>query len=314
MENQVKKNLDKHHLDQEKDDREKKHMNRIRRIRTILRALFLITIGTLIYSAGISLLIDPNDLAPGGVSGISIMLSRFTPIPTGTWILIINIPLLVFGWWKLGRKFIIKTCYATVMTSLFTNLLSTIPPVTNDLICAVVLGGIAVGTGIGLVFRAGGTTGGMDIIVKLLRLKYPYLKSGSIFLVLDMLVVIASGFVFQNLTLAVYAGIVIALDAKVMDVILYGQDEARLIYIISDKHVQIASRLMEELNIGVTYLEGEGAYTEKNKMIILCATRKQRSPEVINIVKEEDARAFLIVSSANEIFGEGYKSYWSEQL
>ncbi len=305
MENQVKKNLDKHHLDQEKDDREKKHMNRIRRIRTILRALFLITIGTLIYSAGISLLIDPNDLAPGGVS-------RFTPIPTGTWILIINIPLLVFGWWKLGRKFIIKTCYATVMTSLFTNLLSTIPPVTNDLICAVVLGGIAVGTGIGLVFRAGGTTG--DIIVKLLRLKYPYLKSGSIFLVLDMLVVIASGFVFQNLTLAVYAGIVIALDAKVMDVILYGQDEARLIYIISDKHVQIASRLMEELNIGVTYLEGEGAYTEKNKMIILCATRKQRSPEVINIVKEEDARAFLIVSSANEIFGEGYKSYWSEQL
>ena len=172
MENQVKKNLDKHHLDQEKDDREKKHMNRIRRIRTILRALFLITIGTLIYSAGISLLIDPNDLAPGGVSGISIMLSRFTPIPTGTWILIINIPLLVFGWWKLGRKFIIKTCYATVMTSLFTNLLSTIPPVTNDLICAVVLGGIAVGTGIGLVFRAGGTTGGMDIIVKLLRLKY----------------------------------------------------------------------------------------------------------------------------------------------
>lgn len=314
MENQVKNHLDKQHHDQEKNDRGKKHTDRIRRIRTILRALFLITIGTLIYSAGISLLIDPNDLAPGGVSGISIMLSRFTPIPTGTWILIINIPLLAFGWWKLGRKFIIKTCYATVMTSLFTNLLSTIPPVTNDLICAVVLGGIAVGTGIGLVFRAGGTTGGMDIIVKLLRLKYPYLKSGSIFLALDMLVVIASGFVFQNLTLAVYAGIVIALDAKVMDVILYGQDEARLIYIISDKHVQIASRLMEELNIGVTYLEGEGAYTEKNKMIILCATRKQRSPEVINIVKEEDARAFLIVSSANEIFGEGYKSYWSEQL
>ncbi|MDE6420071.1 MAG: YitT family protein, partial [Lachnospiraceae bacterium] len=123
-----------------------------------------------------------------------------------------------------------------------------------------------------------------------------------------------SGFVFQNLTLGVYAGIVIALDARVMDVILYGQDEARLIYIISDRHEQIAGRLMEEINIGVTYLEGEGAYTEKDKKIILCATRKQRSPEVINIVKEEDERAFLIVSSANEIFGEGYKSYWTEQL
>lgn len=301
--------------EQEKDLRRgKTGKNSLKRVRDAVRVYLMITIGTLIYSTGISLLLDPNNLAPGGVSGISIMLSRFTPITTGTWILIINIPLLAVGWWKLGRKFIIKTIYATVMTSLFTNLLGGVTPVTNDLICAVVLGGIAVGSGIGLVFRAGGTTGGMDIIVKLLRLKFPYLKSGSIFLALDMIVVIASGFVFQNLTLAVYAGIVIALDARVMDVILYGQDEARLIYIISDKHAQIAGRLMAELDIGVTYLEGEGAYTEKDKKIILCASRKQRSPEVINIVKEEDERAFLIVSSANEIFGEGYKSYWTEQL
>lgn len=301
--------------EQEKDLRRgKTGKNSLKRVRDAVRVYLMITIGTLIYSTGISLLLDPNNLAPGGVSGISIMLSRFTPVKTGTWILIINIPLLAIGWWKLGRKFIIKTIYATVMTSLFTNLLGSVTPVTNDLICAVVLGGIAVGSGIGLVFRAGGTTGGMDIIVKLLRLKFPYLKSGSIFLALDMIVVIASGFVFQNLTLAVYAGIVIALDARVMDVILYGQDEARLIYIISDKHAQIAGRLMAELDIGVTYLEGEGAYTEKDKKIILCASRKQRSPEVINIVKEEDERAFLIVSSANEIFGEGYKSYWAEQL
>lgn len=301
--------------EQEKDLRRgKTGKNSLKRVRDAVRVYLMITIGTLIYSTGISLLLDPNNLAPGGVSGISIMLSRFTPVKTGTWILIINIPLLAIGWWKLGRKFIIKTIYATVMTSLFTNLLGSVTPVTNDLICAVVLGGIAVGSGIGLVFRAGGTTGGMDIIVKLLRLKFPYLKSGSIFLALDMIVVIASGFVFQNLTLAVYAGIVIALDARVMDVILYGQDEARLIYIISDKHAQIAGRLMAELDIGVTYLEGEGAYTEKDKKIILCASRKQRSPEVINIVKEEDERAFLIVSSANEIFGEGYKSYWTEQL
>lgn len=301
--------------EQEKDLRRgKTGKNSLKRVRDAVRVYLMITIGTLIYSTGISLLLDPNNLAPGGVSGISIMLSRFTPVKTGTWILIINIPLLAVGWWKLGRKFIIKTIYATVMTSLFTNLLGSVTPVTNDLICAVVLGGIAVGSGIGLVFRAGGTTGGMDIIVKLLRLKFPYLKSGSIFLALDMIVVIASGFVFQNLTLAVYAGIVIALDARVMDVILYGQDEARLIYIISDKHAQIAGRLMAELDIGVTYLEGEGAYTEKDKKIILCASRKQRSPEVINIVKEEDERAFLIVSSANEIFGEGYKSYWTEQL
>ncbi len=274
----------------------------------------MMTIGALIYASGISLLLDPNDLAPGGVSGISIMLSRFTPVSTGTWILLINIPLLLLGWWKLGKKFIIKTCYATVMTAVFTNLLEKLQPFTKDPICAVVLGSIFVGGGIGLVFRAGGTTGGMDIVVKLLRLRFPYMKSGSIFLALDMIVVIASGFVFQNLTLGVYAGVVVVLNARIMDMILYGQDEAKLIYIISDRYHRIADRLLVELNIGVTYLEGEGAYTAKDKKIILCATRKQRSPEVIDIVKEEDANAFLIVSSANEIFGEGYKSYWSDRL
>lgn len=275
---------------------------------------FVITLGSLLYSVGLSLMLDPNNIAPGGVSGISVMLSRYTPIPTGTWILLINIPLLIVGWWKLGRKFIIKTCYATVMISIFTNLLGDARAFTNDLLCAVVLGSILCGGGIGLVFRAGGTTGGMDIVVKILRLRFPYLKSGSIFLALDMMVVVASGFVFADLTLGVYAGIVVVLNARIMDVILYGQDEAKLIYIISDRHGQIAERLMEELGIGVTYLEGEGAYTAKDKKIILCVTRKQRSVEVIDIVKEEDTNAFLIVSSANEIFGEGYKSYSAERL
>ncbi len=283
-------------------------------VKKMIRDLLMMTIGALIYSAGLSLLLDPNDIAPGGVSGIAIMLSRFTLLATGTWILLINIPLLLVGWWKLGKKFIIKTCYATVLVSLFTNMLGEIPVLTGDLFCATILGSICCGGGIGLVFRAGATTGGMDIIVKLLRLKFPYLKSGSIFLALDMVVVVASGFVFHNLILAVYAGIVVVLNARIMDVILYGQDEAKLIYVISDLHEQIAERLLAELDIGVTYLEGEGAYTATSKKIILCATRKQRSPEVIDIVKEEDENAFLIVSSANEIFGEGYKSYWAERL
>lgn len=283
-------------------------------VKNLLCDYFVITLGSLLYSVGLSLMLDPNNIAPGGVSGISVMLSRYTPIPTGTWILLINIPLLIVGWWKLGRKFIIKTCYATVMISIFTNLLGDSRAFTNDLLCAVVLGSILCGGGIGLVFRAGGTTGGMDIVVKILRLRFPYLKSGSIFLALDMMVVVASGFVFADLTLGVYAGIVVVLNARIMDVILYGQDEAKLIYIISDRHGQIAERLMEELGIGVTYLEGEGAYTAKDKKIILCVTRKQRSVEVIDIVKEEDTNAFLIVSSANEIFGEGYKSYSAERL
>ena len=147
-----------------------------------MKKYITITIGTFLYSAGISLLLDPNNLAPGGVSGISIILNKLTPVTTGTWILLINIPLLIIGWIRLGSKMMLGTVYATVLSSFFTNLLTLLTPLTDDILVAALLGSLCTGTGIGLVFRAGATTGGMDIVVKLLRRKFPYLKSGSIFL------------------------------------------------------------------------------------------------------------------------------------
>ena len=279
-----------------------------------MKKYIMITIGTFLYSAGISLLLDPNNLAPGGVSGISIILNKLTPVTTGTWILFINIPLLIIGWIRLGSKMMLGTVYATVLSSVFTNLLTLFPPLSGDLLVAALLGSLSTGTGIGLVFRAGATTGGMDIVVKLLRRKYPYLKSGTIFLMLDMTVVITSGFLFRNLTIAVYAGMAVLLNSRVMDAILYGQDEARLIYVISDHPEEIAKRLLADAEVGVTYLEGEGAYSEHNKQIIMCVTRKQQSVRVVDIVKEEDSGAFLIISSASEVFGQGYKNIRADRL
>ena len=279
-----------------------------------MKKYITITIGTFLYSAGISLLLDPNNLAPGGVSGISIILNKLTPVTTGTWILLINIPLLIIGWIRLGSKMMLGTVYATVLSSFFTNLLTLLPPLTDDILVAALLGSLCTGTGIGLVFRAGATTGGMDIVVKLLRRKYPYLKSGTIFLMLDMTVVITSGFLFRNLTIAVYAGMAVLLNSRVMDAILYGQDEARLIYVISDRPEEIAKRLLADAEVGVTYLEGEGAYSEHNKQIIMCVTRKQQSVRVVDIVKEEDSGAFLIISSASEVFGQGYKNIRADRL
>lgn len=279
-----------------------------------MKKYITITIGTFLYSAGISLLLDPNNLAPGGVSGISIILNKLTPVTTGTWILLINIPLLIIGWIRLGSKMMLGTVYATVLSSFFTNLLTLLTPLTDDILVAALLGSLCTGTGIGLVFRAGATTGGMDIVVKLLRRKFPYLKSGSIFLMLDMAVVITSGFLFRNLTIAVYAGMAVLLNSRVMDAILYGQDEARLIYVISDRPEKIAKRLLADAEVGVTYLEGEGAYSEHNKQIIMCVTRKQQSVRVVDIVKEEDSGAFLIISSASEVFGQGYKNIRADRL
>lgn len=168
--------------------------------------------------------------------------------------------------------------------------------------------------GIGLAFKAGATTGGMDIVVKLLRLKYPHLKTGFLFLLVDAAVVAVSALIFRNVDVALYAGLVVVVNSVLLDVVLYGRDGAKMIYIISDRPEAITVRLLEELDIGVTYISGVGAYSGKEKQVIFCVMKKQLSPKAEEIVRQEDPGAFMIVTSASEIFGEGYKNIFSEKL
>lgn len=280
----------------------------------ILQDYVIITLASLIYAAAISLFLDPNLLAPGGVTGISVILNRITGIETGTWILLLNIPILILGAWKFGIRFIISTVYCIVLTSVFTNLLTPIGAVTEDPFLAGLAGASLMALSIGWAFKAGATTGGIDIIIKVLRLKIPHLKTGSLYLMMDAVVVTLSAFVFQDIDRALYAGGVVLVASFLLDIVLYGRDEAKLIYIISDKSENIAKRLLEELDIGVTYMQGSGAYSGKDKKVIMCVMRKQLSPKAEAVVKEEDPLAFMIVTSAMEIYGEGYKSYFSEKL
>lgn len=274
----------------------------------------MITVASFVYAVSVSMFLDPNSLAPGGITGIAIILNRLFGIETGTWMLLINIPILLIGIWKFGLRFILSTIYCTAMTSLFTNLLTPVGAVTTDPLLASLTGSALMAVSMGWVFKAGSTTGGTDIIIKLLRLKFPYLKTGALFFLTDVVIVIASAFVFRNVDKALYAGIVVIITSVVLDVVLYGRDEAKLIYIISDHAQKIAGRLLEELDIGVTYVQGSGAYSGKEKSVIMCAMKKNISPKAEEIVKEEDPLAFMIVTSATEIFGEGYKSYFSEKL
>lgn len=273
-----------------------------------------ITLASLLYSVAVSLFLDPNALAPGGVTGIAIILNRLTDLETGTLVLFINIPIIAVGTWKFGWRFILSTMYCTVLTSGFINLLAPFGAATTDPFLAALAGGALMAVGIGLVFKAGATTGGTDIIIKLLRLKFPYLKTGRLFLLTDALIVTASALVFRNLDVALYAGLVVFINSVLLDVVLYGRDGAKLIFIISDRHEAITKRLLEELDIGVTYISGSGAYSGKEKKVIMCVMKKQISPQAETIVREEDPGAFIIVTGATEIFGEGYKSIYSEKL
>lgn len=280
----------------------------------ILRDYLIITMASVIYAVAISLFLDPNSLAPGGVTGIAIILNRVIKIETGTLILVLNVPILLLGAWKFGGEFILSTLYCTVLTSLLTNLMASLGAVTEDPLLAVLVGASLMAVSMGWIFKAGATTGGMDIVVKVLRLKFPHLKTGSLYLLMDAAVVTVSAFVFQNIDRALYAGVVVFLASFLLDFVLYGRDGAKLIYIISDHSEAITKRLLEELDIGVTYVKGIGAYSGKEKKVIMCVIKKTLAPKAEEIVKEEDPMAFMIVTSAMEIYGEGYKSYFSEKL
>ena len=275
----------------------------------------LMTLACFCYAVGISLFVEPNNIASGGVTGIAIILNKAIGGSSGIWFFVINIPILLIGMWKFGFKFLMSTVYCTTIISVFTDLLSHYgSPLTNDVLVATIAGGMLTAIGMGGVFKAGATTGGMDIVVKLCKLKFPYMKTGSLFLIMDFLVVLASAFVFQDIDRAFYSAMEVFVTSTLLDLVLYGKDGAKLIYIISDKSEKIAARLLDELNIGVTYMEGQGAYSGREKKVIMCVTKKQIAPRAEEIVKEEDPNTFMIVSSASEIYGEGYKSYFSEKL
>ncbi|MCD8037789.1 MAG: YitT family protein [Lachnospiraceae bacterium] len=279
-----------------------------------IKDYIILTAAACLYAAAVSMLLDPNDIAPGGVTGIAILLNRFVQIPTGTINLLLNVPIVALGLWKFGVRFICSTMYALALITVFMNLLSPYGAVTDDLLIAAVLGGALIGAALALVFRSGATTGGVDIIVKVLRTKWKHIKTNVLFLAFDSMVIIASWLVFGDLTVAFYAGIAVVVSSVVMDKFLYGSDEAKLFFIIGSEPAKMKQRIMSELDITATIIPAVGAYTGNEKEILMVVTRKQMAPRLEEIVKDEDISAFMIITSANEIYGEGYKDITGEKL
>lgn len=279
-----------------------------------LRCFGKMSLGAILYGAGISLFLDPNSLAPGGTVGISIILNRFLGIETGTLYLLINIPILILGAVKLGTEFLGKTLYVVVLNTVVTNVLAYVTPPTREPLLVATAGSMLLGAGIGIVFQSGATTGGMDVIIKILRKKYKHIKTSSFFLGMDFAVVAISGLVFRNFNTAMYALITVVLTGKFLDFILYGGDEAKLIFVISDLSESISKQIMKEVKTGITLLKGKGAYSNKEKEILMCVVKKTSAPKVLEVVKQGDENAFLIISSATETFGEGYKDLFQDEL
>ena len=276
----------------------------------------LIAIAALVYALGVGVVLEPAHLVTGGVTGMGIVFNYVTGVGTGTWILLLNIPILIVGAMRFGKRFIASTVYFIVMSSVFTDVIAVFvkEPILTDPLLVAVAGGSLTATGMGWALRNGATSGGIDIIVKLIRRRRPHMKTSTLIFLMDIVIVGVGALVLQDLEKTLYAAVSVATTSYVLDLVLYGKDEARQYLVISDKSGEIAARLLEELHTGVTYLTGQGAFSSRGKQILLCVVRKPRSSKLEGIVRDTDPQAFLIVSNATRIYGEGYKSFFGESF
>ncbi|MBQ4557537.1 MAG: YitT family protein [Clostridia bacterium] len=280
-----------------------------------IKAIAISSLGACSFALAVVFFYDPFKIAPGGLTGFAVIISNIFPfLSTGTIVFIMNIPLLILAWIKFGKKFVALTIYATLLSSILMNAIPTIDIGTNDLIIPALCGALLDAIGVGLVYRAGGCTGGTDIIVKSLRQKYRHIRTGAMYLVVNTVVLISTFIAFGDFEIVVYSAIAMTVASFTLDKVLYGGEGAKLIFIISDKYEKITAALLTSVEVGVTLLSGEGAYSRKEKKIILCAVKPMNFPKIRDTVKECDPNAFLIISSATEIFGEGYKSHYTEEI
>lgn len=269
--------------------------------------LFMIA-GSLIYAVSVDVFTAPNEIAPGGVTGIATILYYLFKTPIGVMMFVLNLPLLMLGLKFISRQFMIKTIFCTVVSSFSVDIMAPfLPAYKGNMLLAALYGGVISGVGLALVFLRGATTGGTDVASRLLRIKFRHIPMGRMMMFVDTTVVLASAFVFNSVNSALYALITIFACSRVIDGILYGADNGRMILVISEKHHEIGQAIINEMDRGVTILKGKGFYTGQEREVLMCAVRQPEAAKLRSIVKTCDPNAFMIMCEAGEVIGEGFK-------
>lgn len=270
----------------------------------------LLTIGTFLIAAGLLLFLEPNTIAPGGVTGLAIVIKKVTGVDIYLTNILINIPLFAAGIYVLGRSFGLKTAYGTLALSVFLWFFTkegTTYMATDDLLLAAIFGGILVGIGIGFVFRSGGTTGGTDLGGAILNKLFPGLSIAKMMMILDLCVIGAAGVVDQKLETSLYSMIGLYVLVKVADFIVEGLDYSKAFHIVTDCPEEISRVIIEKLERGVTSLYGKGMYSGRDKQVLLVVVNRAQVAKLKELVMEADPRAFIMVTTAHEVLGEGFR-------
>ena len=285
--------------------------NKMRSLGSILQ----IIIGSALFGVGFNLYMIPHDMNAGGLSGLSMIMVHLLNFGTvGTLTILFNIPLFVLGGWTLGKRFFFLSLIGMLATAIFIDVFSILPVPEADPLVAALYGGVLCGLGLGTVFVTGATTGGSDIIVRLLKRKWPNVAIGTINTCFDLTVVALTGIAFKDMSKALYCGIAVFVMGQVIDAVVYRFDYSKVALIITAHHEEVARKIYEQLDRGATFLKGEGSYSRKETKVILTAVKRQQLAELKALVVSVDPDAFIIVQEAHQVLGDGFSRYSKDAL
>lgn len=279
-------------------------------VRNFLLDAVVMVLGAMAYAVCVNAFTAPNNIAAGGVTGIATMLQYVFGTPIGLMVFLINVPIVIWGMVEIGYKLVVKTLAAIILSSVMIDVFANfVPAYRGDPILVAVFAGVCEGIGLSLTFTRGATTGGTDMVARLIGRRLPQFSMGKLMLAVDGLVVAASAFVYGSIENAMYACIVIFVSTSLIDSILYGTDvgTGKMFLVMSPKVQEIGRRIMEEVERGVTYLDSQGGYSQEPGQTLLCVVRRFEVFQVQSIIKEVDRHAFVIVGEAGEITGEGFR-------
>lgn len=286
-------------------------------VRTFIFDYLIIILGCFVYAISVALFSSPNDIAPGGVVGISILINHLLPmLPIGVLSLVLNIPLFIWGGIEIGWKYLTRSLSATVISSLMIDAFelefvkNLVKPYTGNPILVCIFGGILCGAGMSLIFNRGGSTGGTDIVSRIMHKRKPHVSLGKFMLVCDAVVVAAAVAIYGNIENALYAIVFIFASSKIVDVIVYGfaRNNGKLLFIVTAHYDEVTELILKEIDRGVTLLNAQGGYNKDDKKVILCAVRPNQVHQTTVLVHSIDPSAFVIVTTAGTISGEGFES------
>ena len=277
--------------------------------------LLMDIIGGLIYAVGLNSFANPNDIAPGGMSGVAVILNYLFDFPRGITIFCVNSPLLLLAWRFLGHDFTLHSLKTILVWSVLVDVVAPyLPAYAGDKILAALFGGVCIGIAVVLVFLRGSTTGGTDIVSRLLQRRWPFMPIGKMMIAVDAVIVAASMIVFKNIETGLYALISIFVAGSVIDTIMGGQNTGRMVLVVSDRYTEIAQDIIAQMGRGATLLNATGAYSGAERKVVLCAVRNNEYPRLRELIRQHDPQAFLITTNVNEVLGEGFASLNAKNL